>query len=282
MIFSQATGGLGNQMYNYAMGYALAKKYSEEMILDISAYKYSPRPFVLDSMKLSYPCKSIFAPLANNKLGRMFARAIRIAYTNRYGVCKWIKEQESSRNKYFDYDFSHRSSLYIEGYWQNYRYFDDYREELWDEFAPKDDILSVECNELMSRIGSEESVAIHIRRGDYEAAWCIGDDYYSKALSLISERVSLAKYYIFCEDLDVANEYIKLLPNATYVTKKYQLNDIEEFFVMSACKHQIIANSTYSWWAAYLNRNRRKCVVAPVTMQWGKEYYPLDWKIVEI
>ena len=282
MIYSQVTGGLGNQFYNYAIGYALAKKNDDHMLIDISAYKFAARPFVLHRFNLSYGIADLYSPTFNNRFSRMIARIQRKLYTAKGGGCKWMKEEAHSRNKFYDYDFSYRHNLYLEGYWQNYRYFDEYREGLLEEFAVREETLSLKCIELITKVSSENSVALHIRRGDYESKWCIGEDYYYEAIRQMNSRVPAAKYYIFCEDKEVAAEYLARIPDSELITGAYELDDIEEFCVMSACRNQIIANSTYSWWAAYLNRNVDKNVVAPITLHWKEEYYPENWITVDI
>lgn len=280
MIYSQATGGFGNQLYNYAIGYALAKKYNDNFTLDISPYKFSPRPFVLNQLSISGRVEAIFPPLKDNRIFRMFARACRIIATNKYGACRWIKEKPESRNVYYDYDFSHKWSLYLEGYWQNYRYFDEYYQELCMEFQPKEGILSDICKELIEQCQNENSIAIHIRRGDYEDAWLLNENYYATAIDIINKEVEKPHFYFFCEDIDYIRQQYSNLKNSVFVTSDYQFTDIEEFFVLSACKHQIIANSTYSWWAAYLNQNPHKIVIAPEYKHWTKEYYPPKWNVI--
>lgn len=280
MIYSQATGGFGNQLYNYAIGFALAQKYHDSLTIDISPYKFSPRPFVLDKLSISGKVVSLFPPIADNKPCRLMARLLRIAATNRYGACRWIKELPSSRNQFGNYDFSHKSSLYLEGFWQNYRYFDEYYDLLCKEFQPKEGTLSAKCRDLIHTCQNTDSVALHIRRGDYEASWVLDESYYTAALNIIQEKIPNAVFYIFCEDTDYIREKYGHLPHVTFVTGQYGFSDLEEFYVLSACRNQVIANSTYSWWAAYLNRNPDKVVIAPEYMQWGRDYYPPEWTVL--
>lgn len=280
MIYSQVTGGLGNQLYNYAIGYALAKKYEDALILDISPYGFSPRPYVLDHFTITYKAVSLFPPKKDNKLSRMMARILRILATNRHGRCKWLKESPETRNQYGNYDFSHKKSLYLEGYWQHYRYFDECRDALCREFQLKEDFISETCADLIRQCTSQDSVAVHIRRGDYEAAWVLQDTYYHQAFDLLNQKLESPHYYIFCEDTDYVKEHYGYLPNMTFITGSYHLSDLEEFSLISKCRHQIIANSTFSWWAAYLNTNPDQIVVAPEYMHWTKDYYPKNWHVI--
>lgn len=280
MIYSQATGGFGNQLYNYAIGFSLAQQYGDEFTLDISPYKFSPRPFVLDQMTISGKVVSLFPPMKDAKLSRMMARVLRILATNRYGLCRWIKESPETRNQFGSYDFSHKSSLYLEGYWQHYLYFDSYRDLLCKEFQLKEEFISESCRRLINQVQSEDSVAVHIRRGDYEVSWVLNDSYYHEAFAFMNDKLKNPRYYIFCEDIPYIKEHYGYLADAVFVTGSFSLSDMEEFWLMSKCSHQIIANSTFSWWAAYLNTNPKKLIVAPEYMHWGKDYYPTDWHVI--
>lgn len=281
MIYSQATGGFGNQLYNYAIGFALAQQYGEEFTLDISPYQFSPRPFVLNQMTISGKVVSLFPPQKNTKLSRMTARALRILATNRHGRCRWLKESPDTRNRFGSYDFSHKASLYLEGFWQHYRYFDAYRDLLCKEFQLKEEFISAPCRRLIAQGQAEDSVAVHIRRGDYEAAWVLKDEYYHKAFAFMNEKLNNPHYYIFCEDIPYVKEHYGYLTDSTFVTGDFSLSDMEEFWLMSKCRHQVIANSTFSWWAAYLNTYSEKLVAAPEYMHWEKDYYPSDWHVIQ-
>ena len=225
MIYSQATGGLGNQFYNYAIGYSLAQEYNDDFILDISPYRFSPRPYVLDHFTISHKAVAMFPPARDNKLCRMFSRVLRIISSNRYGKCRWIKEQDFSRNSYYPYDFSHKASLYLEGYWQHYKYFDKYRDDLCREFLLKTDYITEDCQSLINECSSTNSVAVHIRRGDYEASWLLKDSYYHESFEIINNNTSNPHYYIFCEDIDYVKENFSYLSNMTFVTGSDRLSD---------------------------------------------------------
>ena len=281
MIYIQAAGGLGNQMFCYAIGYALAKDYKDKLTIDLSAYRFSPRPYILDSFNISGTLKNMFPAYNGSKPCRMVARLLRIIASNRYGACKWIKESKETRNAYGNYDFSHKKSLYLEGWWQHYKYFDRYYEDICKEFTLKQENISDICRELVDSCSNQDSVALHIRRGDYEASWVLKDDFYHESIKIMNEKLNNPHYYIFCEDIEYAKEHYGYLENATFVTGCFELTDLEEFHLISKCKHQIIANSTFSWWAAYLNSNPSKIVIAPKYMHWTKEFYPESWIVLD-
>lgn len=282
MIYSQATGGFGNQLYNYAIGFALAQTYHDELTIDTSHYSVTPRHFALDKLTISGKIVSLYPPRRDTKLSRMPARLLRIIATNRHGRCRWIKERFETRNQFGNYDFSHKASLYLEGWWQHYRYFDKYYDLLCKEFQLREEFISDTCRDLIKHSCLESSVAVHIRRSDYEASWVLDDDYYHKAFEFINEKLKNPHYYIFCEDIPYVREHYGLIPNATFVTDEFSMSDLEEFWFMSKCKHQITANSTFSWWAAYLNTNPGKIVIAPEYMHWTKDYYPSNWHVIKV
>ncbi|MBQ7944971.1 MAG: alpha-1,2-fucosyltransferase [Lachnospiraceae bacterium] len=281
MIYTQITGGLGNQMFDYAIGYALAKDNNDKLTADISAYKFSPRPFVLDSFEITGAVKSMFPALNTSKPCRMIARLLRIIASNRYGSCKWMKESMESRNAYGNYDFSYKKSLYLEGYWQHYKYFDRHYKDICKEFSLKSEHISNGCQKLVDDALTQNSIAMHIRKGDYEAAWVLKDSFYHDAIKIMNEKLDNPHYYLFCEDIEYAKEHYGYLTNATFVTGNYSLTDLEEFHLISKCKHQIIANSSFSWWAAYLNSNPSKIVIAPKYLHWTKEFYPDNWIVLD-
>lgn len=281
MIYTQITGGLGNQMFDYAIGYALAKDNDDKLTADISAYKFSPRPFVLDSFEITGAVKSMFPAFNTSKPCRMIARLLRILASNKYGSCKWMKESMESRNAYGNYDFSYKKSLYLEGYWQHYKYFDRHYADICKEFTLKSEHISIACQELVDAAMSQNSVAMHIRKGDYEASWVLKDDFYHESIKLMNEKLDNPHYYLFCEDIAYAKEHYGYLSNATFITGDYSLTDLEEFYLISKCKHQIIANSSFSWWAAYLNQNPSKVVIAPKYLHWTKEFYPESWIVLD-
>ncbi|MGL5258474.1 MAG: alpha-1,2-fucosyltransferase, partial [Lachnospiraceae bacterium] len=115
------------------------------------------------------------------------------------------------------------------------------------------------------------------RRGDYEDKWLLPITYYHDAISYIKSNYDDAHFYIFCEDLDYSIKHFGTKEDCTIIANSFSFSDLEEFHLISKCKHQIIANSSFSWWAAYLNTNTDSTIIAPIFLQWTKEYYPPEW-----
>ncbi|NCT54961.1 alpha-1,2-fucosyltransferase, partial [Candidatus Falkowbacteria bacterium] len=183
---------------------------------------------------------------------------------------------------------------YLEGFFQSYKYLESIRRELLEEISLKEDI-SLKYGDLLSEFNSLNSVALHIRRGDYvnnpatkKAHFICDLSYYQKAISLIkvklNEKNLTPKFFVFSDDINWAKENFKLF-DFIFVSRPEFL-DPEELILMSKAKHNIISNSSFSFWSAWLNNNPEKIVIAPAL--WNRKYrraykdlIPEDWLRVQ-
>jgi hypothetical protein len=157
---------------------------------------------------------------------------------------------------------------YLDGYWQSHRYFERISNLLHDEFKLKED--SVEHNYgLECEIKDSTSIGVHIRRGDYvtniKSAKYHGIcsmDYYNDSFEYMSKIISNPKYFIFSDDINWAINNIKINYPIRFISTNMKIPHYD-LSLLSLCKHQIIANSSFSWWAAWLNKNLNKIVIAP-------------------
>jgi len=161
-------------------------------------------------------------------------------------------------------------SVILDGYWQSEEYFHKHRQLIkrtfdWSPIATNDVAES-----LLESITTTQSVAVHVRRGDYvrEAATnafhgVCEADYYSRAAKLVGEHVADAHYFIFSDDIDWAEQHLVLSGRRTVVRHARDPIPHVDMWLMSRCRHAIIANSSYSWWAAWLTERPGKCIVAP-------------------
>ena len=136
---------------------------------------------------------------------------------------------------------------------------------------------------ILEQVTGEKSVAVHIRRGDYlQINGALPMDYYERALRLICDKMGKdLSFYIFSDDLDYCRDYFKRHENAlniTYVQYESDNTTLDDLLIMSKCKSMIIANSTYSWWAAWLNQNPDKIVICPEWGMWSGDFYPGEWE----
>jgi len=180
-----------------------------------------------------------------------------------------------------DINTSKEDNIFIDGRYENSGWFDDIRDKLLQEFTPKYP-KRAENERLYSIIENSESVCISIRRGDYvsnkhnESIFNICSvEYYLKAIDLIKEKINNPVFIIFSDDIEWARENIKLDGSVYYETGMDPL--WEKLRLMYSCKHFIISNSTFSWWAQYLSRNKNKCVISPNI--WFKPN--ITWPLIE-
>lgn len=274
MIYVRITEGLGNQFYKYAFAYSLAKKYNEKLIIDIAGFNFDPRSFVLDQFCIEADVVCLASPKRNNLVYKLLARIKR-----RFQIglnYQYIIEDPSSYYKYNSIEQKINKTTYIQGYWQNYKYFKNYELDIREQFRlkKKSEQLIAYCKEVWE----QESVAVHVRMGDYRIQDRLKIQYYYEALNYI-QKIKNIRVYIFCEKDDLKNIKDRFdAYSPIYIAEKYaDLNDIESFELMRSCKNQIISNSTYSWWAAWLNENGQKTVIAPLIDKLDSEYYPEGW-----
>lgn len=277
MIYVRITEGLGNQLFKYACAFAVSQKTKDHIEIDLSGYAFRPRGYMLDKMNITGRVGDFPFPKSDRKINRAITKLRKIVKINLDGKCKIITESKDTQMKFGQYDFSYKRNIYIDGYWQNPRYFNSYKQELLKEFTPKPNAMSAKAIEYKMLLSSENSVAIHIRHGDYSRDWILSEEYYLNAVGLIKQKIMNPVIYVFCEDIEYAKEFCRIIGTGIVVGTVSKFSDIEEFFLMSSCSHLIIANSTFSWWAAYLNQNPHSIIIAPQYKQWAGDYYPDSW-----
>ncbi len=276
MIITRLSGGLGNQMFQYAVGKTLADKLGQPMKVDISGYDTrvqgdTPRSYRLQFFEIN---TEIASP-----------EEIR-SYKYPHGIIskgwRYLKKK-IFRKFYMDWhpEIVKNTPKYLDGFFQSEKYFLSNRAGLLKDFTIKPQYISDEALDFKKNIESvQDSVSLHVRRGDYFANTTTTkihgvnlSAYYQKAIALITQKVANPHFFVFSDDIDWVKENIKIsdgAENVTYVSKspseKEQLQDYEELVLMSKCNHHIIANSSFSWWGAWLNPSHTKIVVAP--KQW--------------
>ncbi len=173
--------------------------------------------------------------------------------------------------------FNIKDNTAIDGYFQSYKYFDEYKENILKEFTFKKEILD-KCYNIISKY--HNTVSIHVRRGDYvkhPGFWTLTPDYLQKALKQFEDKEY--KFLIFSDDIEWCEQVF--LEGAIFIKNN---NQFEDLCLMSLCQHNIIANSSYSWWGAYLNKNKDKRIIAP--SNWFtdpkplNDLYPKNWIII--
>jgi hypothetical protein len=284
MVKVKIIGGLGNQMFQYAAAKALAVKHNTDVSANISAFSsYEVHPLSID--KLSCNCKF-------DSRGNFLSKVIDFPYFR--NVCSKFSH---FFNVYIEKDLSYNSEFFnsnkgvsLFGYFQSEKYFLNIRELLLEEFSLNTPLDKHESS-IESQITESDSVAIHIRRGDYisdKSANSIhgtcNSEYFINSLSKLNELNLLSDatiLFIFSDDIEWCQANLSFEYRTVFVEGSSARPEVD-IHLMSKCKHQIISNSTFSWWGAWLNTNPNKCVIAPI--QWFKTLHdstdivPEQWK----
>ena len=162
-----------------------------------------------------------------------------------------------------------RQNCILDGFWQCEKYFINIKEILFEEFTFQKTISDIDLQKIQTEIQTTNSVSIHFRRGDYlsnnnanKSHGVCSMEYYQKAVQFIAEKVNDPVFFVFSDDIEWVKDNFKCEFPVHYIEKSDE-NIHSDFQLMSLCKHNIVANSSYSWWAAWLNRNEAKLVIAP-------------------
>lgn len=268
-------GGLGNQFFQYALGYAICKENGQELLIDNSDFKtYKVRTFELDKFNLE------------------------LKYAPEELVKQLKKKHLFNKTLYKDKRFSFtpsmlkiKKSAYLKGYWQTEKYFKKYETDIRELFKLKDNSF-IKNENLLYEIQSTNSVSVNLRLCEYitnpeiaKKHYVCKKDYYKNAINYVNQNLDNHKFFVFSDDVNLAKEFLP--ENNDYIfcdTANWQ----EDLYFMQNAKHNIVANSSFSWWAAWLNQNPEKMVLAP--NQWFtkeakinyKDVVPDSWTKIEV
>ena len=264
-------GGLGNQMFQYMFGQYLSKKYNEKIYYDVEFFKHYSESEKLEIrnielLKFNFDIEIVdykkYPFLNYNNRKEKFIYLLKGLLSLNRNTFNFVSDSKFTLiSKVFSIFF--RNNYYI-GYWQAYRYILDL------EFKLKDsqNLINTKVKE---KILNSNAVSIGVRRGDYVKLGAIICDieYYKKAINLIYKKLDNPVFYIFSDDIEWCRKNIKLSDKYFFVEANKD-TPFENMELMSLCKHNIISNSTYEWWGAFLNKNKQKIVI-----------YPKKWKFYE-
>jgi hypothetical protein len=268
MIIVKLMGGLGNQLFQYALGRHLLEINGGELKFDISSYETDE---LRDYELHSYNIKEEIATAEEIKRLKIRPRKGLFRMINRIFWEKTIYLQEKHKRYYcFDPEvLSTSADMYVEGYWQNENYFLPIRDILLKEFTLKK-ALDKENKKILELIESNESISIHIRRGDYVTNPRLegifkkhGIDYFIKCIEYMAERIKKPNFFVFSNDIEWARKNLKFNYPIEFIDHNGEDKSCEEMRLLSSCSHHIIANSTFSWWGAWLGENPDKIVLTP-------------------
>lgn len=265
MIIVRMYGGLGNQLFQLACGIALSRQLNSEILLDCTWYRKknkfnTPRKCSIKDYKTSIRDANI---LDRIKL-----------FPNKFVFKNFIYKTIEEKKPYYHFDksiFKNYKNIYLDGYWQSYKYFSDVSDVIRDIFCDYT-VNFAEKIPLKFEIENTNSISLHVRRGDYidpnNGMHLLDMNYYNQSINYVNSLVKNPHYFIFTDDMDWVRKHFRL-ENSTIV-ESFPVEDPRiDLHLMSKCKHNIIANSTYSWWGAWLNRNSGKIVISP--KNWFKD-----------
>ena len=279
MIVAKLMGGLGNQMFQYATGRFLSEKYGWPLLLDIEWYRHQElRRYTLDCFNIRENLftnfhKSKFNNYGFNQSEICIAKILRKVGLG--GIANFFNERslvitEKNEDLILSPEVSEFDSIYITGDLQNHKYFEEIRNILLFEYTPRYQ-PSVEFKSSINKLQNTNSVSIHLRFGDYlhdvitsKTHGALSIEYYKKGIDYIKSRIKNPVFYVFSDDVIKAKEFMDSIEtNYEILSTNKASHAFEDLTLMSKCKHNIIANSTYSWWSAWLNSNDSKIIVSP-------------------
>lgn len=294
MIITKLIGGLGNQMFQYAAGLALAKRNKSDIFVDISALRRYKK-------HNGYQFNKIFKKSPRVISNLKLISILNFDYTNvLYGPIMDPAKKGLSNHRIVFYQQIHSfnqdfntlvSPCYLSGYWQSEKYFSDFEDDIRQSFSfntPCDSANKI----IAKKISNFSAVSMHIRRGDYVTEshtnrihGVLPLDYYYNAMEYIHSKIPEAHFFVFSDD----PIWVRRKINEKYSIHIVDINrgsqSYLDMYLMTLCNHHIIANSSFSWWGAFLGINKKKIVVAP--KMWfnshqpnNKDIYCNGWKVI--
>ncbi len=277
MVIVNLKGGLGNQLFEYASALAIAKARDQELVFDTQSFKNDSygRQFGLNNFKIDNSCFS----------------EQELASFNDLSIVERVKNYLNSRNEKLYYSLgdlemdlsilkSNPKHQYLNGYFANPAYFDSIRTKLLQNITLKDTLKSQVFIDKELWVKQNQFISVHIRRADYisdkganQLFETLGRDYYDRCISYFeSIETNSKKFLFFSDDIEWVKSEFRDIDEAYFIEDPNLNKDYYDLMLMASCEHNIIANSTFSWWGAWLNQNPDKIVLAPEKWYSNKEY----------
>ena len=277
-IILRLQGGLGNQMFQYAAGYALSKRFNANLRVDVSLFHRAhidctPRRYEL-AQYFDIETPAWIFPRTSSWMHRLFVCAQAQSHTSPKGIflqkvagkClelafkTYLKQNNYRRftephNDYTSvWETLSEGNIYLDGYWESEKYFKTVESDVRRMFALSR-FASHQTQSFAKEVSCTHSVSVHFRRGDYHRdKLLLSIDYYQRAKALLQALVPKElKFYIFSDDMkDIPRQYLSVFTNHVAISGR-GLSAHEEMYLMSSCHHHIMANSSYSWWSVWLD-----------------------------
>lgn len=271
MITVNIIGGLGNQMFQYAAGRSLAIHLNDYYKLDLNDFdRYA--------LHNGYELKRVFdvpiEPTSPDELQSVLGlrRLPLVKKILRRRQFSFLRGQKFIVEPHFNFwpkFFSLNSSSYLHGYWQSEKYFKSIVKVIRGDFKFRKPLVGKSLI-VANQIDTINAISLHVRRGDYvndsktSSIMSVCDsDYYGRAISYMANKVSNPVFYVFSDDMDWVKRSVCIDYPCVYIDHNKGLDSYIDMQLMSLCKHHVIANSSFSWWGAWLNPRAEKIVIAP-------------------
>ncbi len=286
MVIVHIQLGTGNQLFQYAFARALAEK-RNDVYIDQSQYANlrfgrskldDIRDYTLNQfcVGLAEAPKEVLAKYNYLHNDSLLNKVKLFLSNNNIGDYRYIKDKQNSYRKEM---VNLPTNCYVEGWFQDEMYFKHIREILLKELIPAEMEVPTE---LLNGVSNCESVAIHVRRGDYlYNGMALDSTYYNMAIEEIKKSMPHAVFYVFSDDFRWVKRNLNLGDNCRFVNEDRSFNEANEIYLMSKCGAQIISNSTFSWWGAWLNTNPKKIVISPkIWFDTQTSIIPSEWTVL--
>lgn len=297
MIVVKLFGGLGNQLFQYAFGKKISLKTNQKLYLEMEyGFKNDPyrrnynlSPFNIQENLLKNDPISIDLERLKIKKKHWQGKIKNLLLSIKRIHWQLIVEKNLAYDRSIEIKKNH---VYLDGYWQSAQYFKEIRSEILQDFQLKNPLQNENAS-ISKKMSEVVSVALHIRRMHgikvkdkihHEIHGGLDLDYYQRAIEMIAAKHPNLELFVFSDDIEWAKENFKSNFPTEFMSQNDDAHNYLDLILMSHCKHQIMANSTFSWWGAWLNQNPEKVVVAPkmwfVDQEMNaqtKDLIPTDW-----
>lgn len=283
MVTVQLNGGLGNQLFQYAAAKSLSLHHGVPLLIDVSSFQRTnlpelevPRAFELYNFEGVTDKTTVLSKGENERIVR---------FLKSKSFAKLLPRHKRKIYTEPFYHFDHRffksnKNVLLRGQWQSYKYFAPYEAHFKNALQLKQNLI-VGVKDKRQELASENSVAVHVRRSDYLRLPVILDwhgvmptEYYANAFRELGKRLTNYTVYYFTDDSEWVKENLFPIKEGKMVSQNLSKTHYEDFSLMQHCRHNVVANSSFSWWAAWLNRHPDKIVVAP--KRWFGKTGPKD------
>ncbi len=260
MIIVKFIGGLGNQMFQYAFFKRLVESSKQIVKADVLGFNNYElhNGFELENIFKISVGKANLKEI--NQTTDIYRNVFLRLKKRLFGIkLNHIKEEQYVFNERF------KGNIYLDGYWQSEKFFPADKQEMRNSFEFKNTLTNKNF-EISEEIKAVTSISVHIRRKDYvnnKVYYQCDAQYYNKAIMYMREKIENPKFYIFSDDIQWVIDNLEFIRDVQFVNHNFGLESYVDMQLMSLCKHNIIANSSFSWWGAWLNQNPEKIVIVP-------------------